>query len=143
MATYRAAMGPALEYATSIWSPLASSTSMNKLQVMHNAGLPLDAHKTQTYNICMTKQTPHFTYTDTIPDIITNMRHMHTSIDSRHQSTRGNNKILRTTPPHSSSEEILPHLTRRTLIQLRKNQSQIILTQSRRQITSITTMPIL
>ena len=59
-----------------------------------------------------------------------------------HQATRGNNKILRTPPPHiSSSEEILPRLTRRTLAQLRTNKSPIILTQIRRQITSITTMP--
>ena len=49
-------MGPALEYASSIWSPLASSTSINKLQVMLN--------KTQTYNICMTKHS-HFPYTST------------------------------------------------------------------------------
>ena len=48
-------------------------------------------------------------------DIKTNMRHIHTSIVSRHLATRGNNKILRTPPPHtSSSEEILPRLTRRT-----------------------------
>ena len=30
MATYKAVMRPALEYASSIWSPLASSTSINK-----------------------------------------------------------------------------------------------------------------
>ena len=36
------------------------------------------------------------------------MRHIHTSIVSIHLATRGNNKILRTPPPHiSSSEEIL------------------------------------
>ena len=36
--------------------------------------------------------------------------------------TRGNNKILRTPLPHiSSSEEILPRLTRRTLAKLRTN----------------------
>ena len=53
-------------------------------------------------------------------EIKTNMRHIHTSIVSRHLATRGNNKILRTPPPHtSSSEERLPHLTRRTLAQLR------------------------
>ena len=55
----------------------------------------------------------------TIPttDIKTNMRHIHTSIVSRHLATRGNNKILSTPPPHiSSSEEILLHLTRRTLV---------------------------
>ena len=32
MAAYKAVMRPALEYASSIWSPLASSTSINKLQ---------------------------------------------------------------------------------------------------------------
>ena len=37
MATYKAVMKPALEYASSIWSPLASSTSINKLQAMQNA----------------------------------------------------------------------------------------------------------
>ena len=52
-------------------------------------------------------QTP--TYTVTTTDIKTNMRHIHTSIVSRHLATRGNNKILREPPPQiSSSEEILP-----------------------------------
>ena len=37
--TYKAVMRPALEYASSIWSPLASPTSINKLQVMPNAAL--------------------------------------------------------------------------------------------------------
>ena len=36
MATYKSVMRPALEYASSIWSPLASSTSINKLQVMQH-----------------------------------------------------------------------------------------------------------
>ena len=35
----------------------------------------------------------------------TNMRHIHTSIISRHLATRGNNKILRTPPPHISSSD--------------------------------------
>ena len=39
MATYKAVMRPALEYASSVWSPIASSTSINKLQVMQNATL--------------------------------------------------------------------------------------------------------
>ena len=39
MITYKVVMRPALEYASSIWSPLASSTSINKLQVIHNAAL--------------------------------------------------------------------------------------------------------
>ena len=55
------------------------------------------------------------------------MRHIHTSIVSRHLATRGNNKILCTPPPHtSSSEEILPRLTRRTLAQLRTNKSPFL-----------------
>ena len=57
MATYKSVMRPALEYASSIGSPLASSTSINKLQVMQNAALSTatDALKTQTYTIIMTK----------------------------------------------------------------------------------------
>ena len=39
MATYKAVMRPALQYDSSIWSPVASSTSINKLQVMQNAAL--------------------------------------------------------------------------------------------------------
>ena len=61
-------------------------------------------------------------YYNTTTDIKTNMRHIHTSIVSRNLATRGNNKILRTPPPHiSSSEEILPLLTRRSLAQLITN----------------------
>ena len=68
-------------------------------------------------------QTPHSHYN--IHKI--NMRHIHTSIVSRHLTTGSNNKILRTPPPHiSSSEEILPHLTRRTLAQLRTNKSPFL-----------------
>ena len=50
MATYKAVLKQALEYASSIWSPLASSPSINKLQVMQNAALrtatvfPLDTN---------------------------------------------------------------------------------------------------
>ena len=66
-------------------------------------------------------------HTVTTTDIKTNMRHIHTSIVSRHLATRGNNKILRTPPPHtSSSEEILPRLTRHTLAQLRTNKSPFL-----------------
>ena len=44
-----------------------------------------------------------------------------------HIATRGNNKILRTPPPHiSSSEEILSRLTRRTLAQQRTNKSPFL-----------------
>ena len=44
-------MRPALEYASSIWSPLASSTSIDKLQVMHNAALRTATGCTQDTNI--------------------------------------------------------------------------------------------
>ena len=55
------------------------------------------------------------------------MRHIHTSIVSRHLATRDNNKILRTPPPHTScSEERLPRLTRRTLAPLRTNKSPLL-----------------
>ena len=39
VATYKAVMRPTLEYASSIGSPMASPTSINKLQVMQNAAL--------------------------------------------------------------------------------------------------------
>ena len=39
VATYKAVMRPTLEYASSIWSPMASPTSINKLQVIQNAAL--------------------------------------------------------------------------------------------------------
>ena len=51
MATYKAVVRPALEYAFSIWSPLASSTSINKLQVMQNAVLRTATGCTQDTNI--------------------------------------------------------------------------------------------
>ena len=144
MATYKAVMRPALEYASSVWSPLASTTSINKLQVMQNAALrtatgciqdtniqhlhnekltlPIHEHlqlhasqykqKTQhpshpLHKILQhskAKKSHYFNngrYTTDIPtdphtvtttDIKTNMRHIHTSIVSRHLATRGNNK---------------------------------------------------
>ena len=51
MATYKAVMRPALEYASSVWSPIASSTSINKLQVMQNAALRTATECTQDTNI--------------------------------------------------------------------------------------------
>ena len=70
---------------------------------------------------------PKDPHTVTTTDIKTNMRHIHTSIVSRHLATRGNNKKLCTPPPHiSSSEERLPRFTRRTLAQLRTNKSPFL-----------------
>ena len=51
MVTYKAVMRPALEYSSSVWSPLASSTSINKLQVMQNAALRTATGYTQDTNI--------------------------------------------------------------------------------------------
>ena len=73
------------------------------------------------------------------------MCHIHASIVSMHLTTRGNNKIPRTPPPHiSSSKERLPPTHSSHPFSTQNKQitlSQIILTHSRRQITSITTMP--
>ena len=78
-------------------------------------------------NGCYTTNIPTDPHTVTTTDIKTNMRHIHTSIVSRHLATRDNNKILRTPPAHiSSSEEILPRLIRRTLAQLRTNKSPFL-----------------
>ena len=43
-------MRPGLEYASSIWSPLASSASINKLQVMQNSALRTATGCTQDTN---------------------------------------------------------------------------------------------
>ena len=173
MATYKAVMRPALEYALPygrLLHPRPALTN-DKSSIMQHWELPQDAHKTQTsaWRNTLTSHTraptaPHVTiqtktqhpytniqhntprlkntifnngrYTPNIPtnphtittrDIKTNMRHIHTSIVSRHLATRGNNKIMRTHPPHtSSSEERLPHLTRHTLAQLRTNKSPFL-----------------
>ena len=137
--------------------PLPSSTCINKLQVMQNAALRTATGCTQdetlTLPIYEHLQLHHNTnrkhnilqhskaikniifnnghYTTNIPRphtiTTTNMCHLHTSIVSRHLATRGNNKILRTPPPHiSSSEEIRPRITRRTLAQLRTNKSHFL-----------------
>ena len=51
MPTYKAVMKPALEYASSVRSPIASSTSINKLQVMQNEALRTATGCTQDTNI--------------------------------------------------------------------------------------------
>ena len=85
-----------------------------------------------------TTNIPTDPHTVTTTDIKTNMRHIHTSIISRHLATRGNNKILRTPPPHRTSP---PHSSHPCPAQNKQiSLPQIILTQSRRQNTSITTM---
>ena len=51
MVTYKAVMRPALEYASSIWSPIASLSSITKLQVMQNVALRTATGCTQDTNI--------------------------------------------------------------------------------------------
>ena len=51
MATYKAVRRPALEYASSVWSPIASSTGINNLQVMQNAAMKTATGCTQDTNI--------------------------------------------------------------------------------------------
>ena len=51
MATYPAVMRPALDYDSSVWSQFASTTSINKLQVMQNAALRTTTGCTQDTNI--------------------------------------------------------------------------------------------
>ena len=115
----------------SLWSSLASSTSINKLQVIQNEALRTATGCTQDTNIqYMHDETlihPIHLHTLSTTYIKTNMRHIHTYIVSKHLATCGNNTILRTPTPHiSSSEEILPRLTRRTLSQLRTNKSPFL-----------------
>ena len=117
--------------------------SQYKLKTQHSSH-PLHKHTTY-FNTPRLKNTifnngryktniPTDPHTVTTTDIKTNMRHIRTSIVFRHIDTRGNNKILCTPPPHiSSSEEILPRLTGRTLAQLNK---QITLPQTYTKSTS-------
>ena len=51
LATYKAVMRPALEYASYVWSPITSSTSINKRQVMQNAALRTATGCTHDTNI--------------------------------------------------------------------------------------------
>ena len=64
MATYKTVMRPALEYASSIWSPIAYSISSNKLQVMQNVVLWTATGCTHTYKSCMIRHL-YFPYTRT------------------------------------------------------------------------------
>ena len=80
-------------------------------------------------------------------DIKTNMRHIHTSIVSRHLATRGITKycahlhhtlsVLKRYFPAS----LVTSLPNSEQIQFPSSNHKILLTQSRRQNTSITTMP--
>ena len=156
--------------------PLASSTSINKLQVMlntelrtatgctqdtniqhiHDETLTLPIHEHLQLHASQYKQKSqhpshpshkHTTHFNTIFNSVrytTNFPQIHYNRHKKHVPCTYNNKILRTPPPHIiSSEEILHRLTRHTLAQLalpKITLHKVILTQSRRQITSISTM---
>ena len=117
-------MRPTLEYASSIWSSMASPASINKLQVMQNAALRACTGCTHDTNIQHPQYPSHPLYRYTTA----NMRDIRTTIVSQHLAARDNNKILRTHPLQvSSTEENLPRHTRRTLAQLRTNKSPFLL----------------
>ena len=98
-----------------------NTTSMTSLTQTHNI-LQHSKAKTHFHNGRYTTIFPTDPHTVTTTDIKTSMCHIHTSIVTRHLSSRGNDKTLCTPLPHiRSSEEILPRLTRRTLAQLRTN----------------------
>ena len=77
---------------------------------LHNTNTKFQGSKTQSSTTAAIHQT--FLQTETQSPqqtYITNIRHKHTSILSRHLATRDNYKILRTPPPHlSNSDGILP-----------------------------------
>ena len=177
MATNKAVMRPALEYASSIWSPHASSTSINKLQVMQNTALRTATGCTQATHIQhlhdktrtllihehlqykQKTQLPshplhkHITYfntpwlyptipplfnndrnttnittdphTVTTTDIKTNMRHIHTSIVSRHLAQEAIPKYCAHLHHTLEALKRLRRLTRRTLAQFRTNKSKL------------------
>ena len=105
--------------------------SQYKQKTQHTSH-PLHKHTTRQKNTIFnnghyTTNFPTNSHTFTTTGIKTNMCHIHTSIVSRHLATRGNKKILCTSPPHiSSSEEIRLRLTRHTLAQLRTNISPFL-----------------
>ena len=115
---------------TSTYSSTPHNTNrkhITSLTQTHNILHHSKAKKHYFLTTAATQQHSHRPHTVTTTDIKTNMRHIHTSIVSRHLATRGNNKILRTPPPYiSSSEERLPRLTRRTLAQLRTNKAPFL-----------------
>ena len=144
--TYNVGMRSAMEYASSIWSPLASQPVFINYKScrMQHSGLPQDAHKTQhLHDKTLTlpihkdlqlhasqhpshplhKHTTYFTTSSQKHYLYQCPLHKKHSHRPPHQSllslgTRGNNKILHTPPPHSSYKDILPRLT---LAQLRTN----------------------
>ena len=83
-----------------------NTTSITSPTQTHNILQHSNAKKTTIFNNGRyTTNIPTDPHTVTTTDIKTNMRHIHTSIVSRHLATRDNIKILRTPPPHISSSE--------------------------------------
>ena len=83
--TLMAVMRPAREYASSIWSSLASLTSINKLQVMHKISIE-NCHRMHTrHKLCITKHS-YFPYTSNYSSMRHNTTENTTSITSLTQS---------------------------------------------------------
>ena len=64
-ATYKAVMRPALEYASSIWSPLASSTSINICMMKHSHFLYTSTYSSTPHNPNRKHNIHHIPYSDT------------------------------------------------------------------------------
>ena len=76
-------------------------------KLIHKIGI---GNRPPYYNGRYTTNIPTNPHTVTTTDIKTNMLHIHASIVSRYLATRGNNKILRTHPPHISNSELVAPL---------------------------------
>ena len=94
----------------------AKPTQHLEITHLHNINLKLAFHKVASFH-------SHYLTHQTYHHPVHRFRSWTTQTTSQsHPHTRGNNKILRTPPPHiSSSEKRLPRLTRRTLAQLGTN----------------------
>ena len=91
MATYKSVRTPALEYASSIWSPLASLTSINKLQIMQNAAL-------RTATGCRQDRNTHTSHTraPTAPHVTIQTKTQHSSHPLHKHTTYFNTTRLKT-----------------------------------------------
>ena len=148
MATYTSVTRPALEYASSIWSPLPVTHNSalrtvtgcaqdTNIQHMHDEILILPIHehlelhasqykqKTQHQSHPLHKHTTYFKTPRLKKTLIFNNVRYTVNITTEPHTINitdiktcaiYNYKIQRTPPPHNSStEEILPRITRRTL----------------------------
>ena len=64
LATYKAITRPVLDYASTIWSPNASETNIDKLQIVQNTALRIATGCTHDTNTYTTRRT-YYQYTNT------------------------------------------------------------------------------